>query len=467
MRHAAAFTAALITLAAGAEGARAQDKAKGEIGYAADYRLRDTYLENEAAKGNESPAHSNRLDQRLRLNLNLRASERLGATASILSAMQFGQTAGEPVAEPKDGLSVNQAFGNWMISDDFIFKFGRMNYQIGDGFVMGVNEWEAVPYAFDGALFHYEFEFGRLEFFGFKMREYGAVAVAGGLTEQRKPDLEHNAYGFTFDLKTMPEVLKTVHLHVIKDAADRGVEAPAAGTQVQTIKGTQGIDAVRYGVNVGLVYGAADLKLWYAGVGGKNKYPLDPTLPYHGSYDIESNMVQAELGFSRPEWHAFRAFVQYHRDTGDGDSTDGREQTYDSYFHIKHASAGFMDLFDWGNLTSVQIGLTAKTSEALDLGVSYWLLNRTATGQNSSRPLAGLYGGNLVPVTGTNDLNLMTTKLGDEFDLWAEYRLANGLTVNARVGYFSPGPVFDTARSGGVRRDDGIVQAMLEGKVSF
>lgn len=456
----------ILTLTAGGP-ARAQDKAKGEVGYSADYRLRDTFLENESALGAESPAHSNRLDQRFRFNLLLRAGERLNATATLLSRMQFGQTAQETVAQPRDTVSVNQAFGTWMISDDFIFKFGRMNYQLGDGFVMGVNEWEAMPYAFDGALFHYEFEFGRIEFFGFKMREYGPPAVAGGFTDEHKPDLEHNAYGFTFDLRTSPEFLKTVHLHVIKDASDRGEESPAPGSQVQTVKGTQGIDAVRYGLNVAMAYRLADFKVWYAGIGGKNKYPPNTALTYHGSYEIESNLMQAELGLNFPERRGLRVFVQYHRDTGDRDADDGRSQTYDSYFHVKHASAGFMDLFDWGNLTSVQAGATSRVTEALDVGVSYWLLARTATGPTSARPLAGLYGGNLVTAVGTNDLNLNASKLGDEFDLWAEYRLSNGLILNARAGYFSPGPVFDLASSGGVSRNDAILQLMFEGKVTF
>ena len=333
----------------------------------------------------------------------------------------------------------------------------------GDGFTVGINEWEAVPYAFDGALFHYEVEFARIQIFAFKMRNYLPAVRAGGLTTSTAPDYQHNAYGINFELKTTPEVLKAVNLHVIRDAGDRGEEAPA--TQVATVKGTQGIESVRYGAHVALNYSLVDLKLWYAGVSGKDKYPDATTLAYSGVYDITTSLVQGELGLSLSDWRPLRFFVQYHVDSGDRDSTDKTNGTYDSYFHVKHASAGHMDLLDWGNLTFLQGGVTLKPRDSVSLGLSYWLFTRTETGFNSARPLAGLYGGNLAPAAGTNDLNLNGSRLGDELDLFAEHQYGNGLIMSARAGYFRPGEVFDVAA--GPHRTDGIVQLMLEGRIDF
>ena len=458
MRLFSSVLLALVTV-----GAHAQDKAKGEMSFAADYRLRDTYLQNEAGASSMSPAHANRLDQRLRLHLNLKPSERLSVNATALSNFDLGQSRTEIAAEPRDRVSINQAYGSWMISDDFWFKFGRLNYQIGDGFTVGINDWEATPYAFDGALFHYEVEFARIQLFAFRMRNFLPPVASGGMTTSNAPDNQHNAYGISFELKTLPEILKAANVHVIRDAGDRGDEAPT--TQVATVKGTQGIETVRYGAQVGLAYGLFDLKLWYAGVSGKDKYPNVTTLTYHGAYNIETSMVQGEIGVNLVDWHASRLFVQYHVDSGDRDSTDKINGTYDSYFHIKHASAGHMDLFDWGNLTALQAGVLMKPRDSVTLGLSYWLLSRTETGYNSARPTAGLYGGNLAPAAGSGDLNLNGSRLGDEVDLWAEHQYANGLIATARAGYFRPGEVFDPAA--GPHRTDGIVQLMLEGRINF
>ena len=461
MRH--ALTLGLILLGSLAGNAFAQDKAKGEAQLNADYRLRNTYLENEVGSDAVSPAHSNRIDQRFRFHLILRASERLSANATLLSDFALGQNKTQTAAEPRDGVRVNQAFGNWMVSDDFWIKFGRQNYQMGDGFVIGFNEWDAVPYAFDGVLFHYEVEFARIQLFAFKIRNYLAPAVAGGTGSVYSPDFQHNAYGIYFDLKTRPEVFRAVNLHVIKDAADRGDEAPSA--QTPTVRGTQGMEIVRYGANVALAYGPVDLQVWYAGVAGKNKFPNVDALTYHGAFDINTSLLQGELGLNLTEWRPLRAFVQYHIDSGDRDAQDHENGTYDNYFHVRHASAGHMDLFDWGNLTSFQVGGTIKLSEPWTLGLAYWLLTRTETGPNSGRPIAGLYGGNLTPVSGTNDLNLNGSTLGNEVDLWADYQFSNGLLTTARAGYFRPGEVYNV--DGGRNRTDGITQLMLEGRIVF
>ena len=99
-------------------------------------------------------------------------------------------------------LSVNEAFGTWMVSDDFNVKFGRMNFSFGDGSVMAVNDWQQQPDSFEGVLLNYEAEFGRFRLFGYKYNDEltSRAAAHAGLTG----DPQQDAYGLVFDLKTMP-----------------------------------------------------------------------------------------------------------------------------------------------------------------------------------------------------------------------------------------------------------------------
>jgi hypothetical protein len=216
MRRAIAAVALLALL----PNAHAQDKAKGELTHSAEFRLRDTWNMNQTAKKDitETSGKSvsaNTLDQRFKLGLDFKATDKLSANLTLLNNFNWGQATSDTQVGvhntgTEDLLSVNQAYANWMMSDEFSMKFGRMNYQIGDGSLIGINDWEAVPYSFEGLLANYEAEFGKIQFFTFKHREYTYTATTASTS-----DPELNSYGLNFDLKTMPEWLKGLNVHLI------------------------------------------------------------------------------------------------------------------------------------------------------------------------------------------------------------------------------------------------------------
>ncbi|NJL25125.1 MAG: alginate export family protein [Calothrix sp. SM1_5_4] len=428
--------------------AYAQDKAKGEFTHGGEYRVRDTWMQN-AAGGDKSQTNSqNTIYHRFKLGIGARASEKLSAHLTLLGNATFGQISGETQAEysgatggtEENFAAINEMYANWLLADDLAVKLGRFNYQIGDGYVIGINDWEATPYSFEGVLGSWEAEFGRLQAFAFKLREYATAGPTSG-------DPEHNTYGLNFDLKTMPEWLKAVNVHVLQDAA----QIATAGTTGTTVKGTQGQDVLRYGANAGFAFSIVDLKLWYAGYNGKIRNSS-------GSLDTEGTMMQAELGVGFPGFMNSRVYAQYHQDSGDKNSTDNKNGRYDSYFYERHDNAGLMDLFDWGNLTYITVGWTGKPSDATDVGLTYTMFSRTEKGDGVA---SGLYGGQLNAATtfGSDD------KLGDEIDLWAEHRYENGLSTVARVGYFMPGGYYDKATPD--KRGDDVLQVMVQGKFAF
>lgn len=423
-------TLAAIALLAFLPTANAQDKAKGEFTYAGEFRLRDNWMIN---GGGNKGTTGNDVMSRFKLDLGFKPSDRLSANMTLIHAANFGRDRATNMPNNSetnhassthaDTLTVNQVYATWQTSDDFNLKAGRMNYQIGDGTLIGYNDWQQIPYAFEGVLGNYEAQFGRFQVFAFKYVDHASFNGSAA-------DPEQNAYGVNFDLKTMPEILKSVNAHVIKDAGDV-LDTTNTGSKITT---TQGKDYLRYGLSAAIAFNMVDVKAWYEGYSGKNKYFSAE------SHDAKGSMMQAEVGLNFPNFMQSRLFVKYHQDSGDSDTTDKTDKTYDAYFYEQHGAAGQMDLFDWGNLTFIQAGWTGKPLDTTEVGLSYWMLSRTNSGSNTTNSSSVQLGRNTEKFSAAGDLS--KSKLGDEIDLWASHKYDNGLVTLIRLSYFKPGEVF-------------------------
>lgn len=433
---------ALAVLAAAMPLAHAQDKGKSEFTPSAEYRPRYFFMQNPSAfKGHDSLA-----EHRFKVGMHYKANEKMSAHMTLLHAADFGTNSAtaptgstdraDAAGAQENFLNVNEAYMNWMVSDDFSVRIGRMNFQIGDGTVFAYNDWEQNPGAFEGLTGTWEAEFGRFTGFAFNYREEIATATTA--------DPKHSAYGLSFDMKSMPDFMKMVNVHVIKDNADAA--DPSTGTTVGSLSGQ---DTLRYGLGLGFEFGMIDLKAHYEMVTGKYK-PQPHTAT--SELDAKQSMMQAELGFKLESFMASRLYVLYHRDSGES-TTDAGEK-YDPYFYEKHANAGLMDIFGWGNLTQLTIGWTMKPGDNTDAGLTYNMFSMTESNGSIS------YGrfGTLGVGSGTS------SKLGDEVDLWAEHRYDGGLSTLLRLGYFTPGDRFDNSIT---KESEGVMHVALEGKLTF
>jgi hypothetical protein len=319
---------------------------------------------------------------------------------------------------------------------------------------MDVNYWEPIPYMFDGVSANYEIEAGSFKAFGFKLAELSNENTTGG-------DPEHNIFGVSFDLKTMPEMLKMVNAHVIKERRDTSFTTTNTSTVATpaplSLTPNDGRDFMRYGVVVGGDVAGFDFKANYEMVTGDYLTQATPGAAIV-KVDGKASMMEATVGYGMEAMMKSHISFTWHKDSGNDGGSATENGTYNGFFHEQHCSTGCMDLFDYGNLTFMALNAKMSPMDNTTVGLGYYMFKATESGAGAGGSTAGANGGRLTGQDVTSD------DLGKEIDLWAEHSYDNGLSTMARLGYFTPGDAFDNATTD---RGDKYMQVFLQAKMTF
>ncbi len=401
----------------------------------AEYRLRFQHDGN--AAGVKDGVTTNAFEHRVRLAPTFHAGERFTFHADLLhnNVWGVGHTNALPVQDEANMLYVYQAYGSWMVNDDFMLRFGQAAMTMGDGTVVAANDWERNPYAFTGVMGTYDMEFGRLSFFGVKFADPAADTTGAAPTVA---DPESNAFGLAYSVKALPEFLNMVNVHVIQVNTDR-LDADANSTSEEQL---------RYGLTVAGETAGVDYRATYAAHTGELRDAAA------AKTDREGSMYHIEVGYSLPDMMNTRFYVAYHSDSGQKDGTD-KVQSYDSFFYDKHNNAGLMDVVNWGNLTYISAGVTLSPMEDLDLGLHYHMFSRT---EKTDGVVAGNNGGILSNFDDDKDA------IGSEINLVATQRYSDDFQIQAWVGQFMPGDYLKL--STGPDRES-YTQFFVEAKMTF
>lgn len=413
-----------------------------DFSHNAEFRLRYTLDQEQDGNEDALPSTTNKWEQRFRWGSTFRAGEKLTAHLGLIHSAtwgsEFAATAADGVTRDPgigqltgigDGenmLMVNEAYGSWMASDELLIRFGRGGLPMGDERVLGLNNWGATQNAFEGALFTYDKEMARFNVFGAKVAEFN------NLPGSTASDPEVNMWGFAMDWKSLPEWLKMAHIHVLQTNVDQ----TAANARESKM---------RYGVVLSGDMSNVDYRLTYAANSGEEG-------PAGATTDNSGSMIDAEVGYSMPNMMNSRVSFLYHTDTGDDSGTATEDETYDSFYYTKHSNAGWMDLFEYGNLTFMQLGWSMDISDDLSLKAQYLIFSQT---EKDDGVMTGTNGAAFAAADATEDA------LGSEIDLEVTKKYQGGFSIAARLGMFSPGDEY----KGGA--EDSYNQFMLEGKMSF
>mgnify|MGYP001477033961 CR=1 FL=1 len=372
----------------------------------AELKFRMNHNQN---SGRVDGANTTAWEQRLKWGLTYRAGEKLTGKVQLLHNANWGEDHGEAIMGDRtddNALLVNQAFVNWMTSNDLSFTLGRQPIDFGDGTIFNNNDWEHEPYAFDGVGVAYDTEFAGINFWGVKLFDAGYASTGVSSPDS---DPERNLYVLSIDVKNMPEFLKMLNIHIVKDSANE-VTADTTGNSPPGYTGSttsSRIDSTRFGLTLKGMSGMVDYRLTYSAVSGEVEASGAKT-------DLASSMIDASVGYSLESFKNSHFELAYHTDTGDKTSTGSKNEGYDSAYYNMHYNAGRMDIQRWGNLTYVKVGWHLEPMADYTAGLDYFQFSQTEDNG------------------GEGDL-------GTELDLYASRKYDNGLMMTARLGMFTPG----------------------------
>ena len=422
--------------------------AENNLTTSAEFRTR-VQNDTDTTGNQDTGITQNSWSHRLKVNLDFNAGEKFSAHATLLHNSMWGQfegttgnATGDTGAGLRDGvgdnenmLLVNEAFGTWMLSDSTSLRFGRGAFTLADGSVIGKNDWEAQPYAFEGVMATHDMEFGRISGFYVKFADFASAASA-------IEDPEVGAYGLSLDIKAVPDAIKMLNVHVLKINQDE-----------LTATAKEGEDIMRYGLTVGGDVAGVDYNFTYASVGGE-EIRSRATGSDAANVDISSSMMDLKAGYTLADVMGLRVGIDYHSDTGTKASST-KTETYDSFYYDMHDNAGAMDIFKWGNLTYMGVNVSLEPMDNTKVGVDYYMFSQTEKDQ-----VGAMTGANGAAFAAAAD----TTKdaLGTEIDLWASHKYDNGLETYARYSMFTPG---DEYKSAG--KEDAFTMIFLEAKMTF
>ncbi len=428
---------ALAALLAWMPVAHAAVDSKSDISVEGEFRVRFQHDQawNTANKDADTPRNAS--NQRFKLGINAKLNEKFSAhMVGLHSATHGGGAAGNSQSQIRDGVAdvdnmfiVQQAYGVWMVNDEFFLKFGRGTATVGDGTSISMNDWQQNPYSFDGVMFNWEKEAFRLN--GFFLKIADDIAVSAG-----NDDPETRFSGLAYTQKSLPDFLKTAGVAVSKtDVDERAVAGPAQYSR----------DDMRFSAYFGGDTANVDYKATYTMHQGEEKVN-------GAKNDKEGSMYQVELGYSLPEMMKSRFYGRYHMDTGDKTGSDNTK--FDALYYERHASSGLLDVVGWGNLTFMNFGYTFSPMDQVEMGLHYWKFERTETTDG---------------VTANNNGNMITggastsADIGSEIDFAVSKKYDGGFTISSWVGAFMPGTyVKDNTGS-----DDTYMQFFVEGKMTF
>jgi hypothetical protein len=326
----------------------------------------------------------------------------------------------------QDNFLVQQAWGDWKVTDFLNLRFGRQAIQVGRGLVYGYNEWENSPNYYDG--FSGIFDWDVLEFslHALKIHELNKVAGASVASD---PEVSH--FILDINLKQMSDYIRMASINFIQVDGDMGeVQNTTTLLNKQSIQ-RFGFDFITDGVN-------------FRSAGTLN-YVTGTENTTTRSLKVKQLLLDGEARLILPDWQQFNFWAGAHYDTGDNDTTDEFNEQYEPLNYNFHVNAGRLDLFKFGNLTFLRTGMSMNVFSSWEIGVEGYMFDKSeSTGATNffRTPVADRFA--------SGDFQLGTEKsLGTEVDVWVARTFPSGVQLELSLNYFAPGAAFKQARDVG------------------
>jgi len=354
-------------------------------------------------------------------------------------------------------LLVNEAWGWWKAHDLFSVKVGRSQMEVAGGAVIGNYDWRAVPYAYDGMWFNFDFEPVYVNLYGAKLLDLnasGAAYTTGGTAAQNTNDPETVMYGMTLGFKTLPDFFKKAEIHLMQ-VNDETSPATNPSTAQNTGATLDRTEFLRYGLFLNGDVSNFD----YTAVADIHNGVRKWGATGQSDLNLKGSMYDLGLGYTLPEVMMLRFGARYHMDSG-GQVTGTDDSNYKTVGYDQHKwGGGEMDVVDWGNVTFW--GLDAGIQPMDDVAFKLAYTNYTRTSNSAAVKINGTSW-----ATGATDAS-SSSSIGSEIDFTATKNYGD-MSIWALYGVFTPGDYIQkTTANASTPQTDSHTRIQLQAKWMF
>ena len=315
---------------------------------------------------------------------------------------------------PGQGLDsenlLRQAWLHWATSETTNLKVGRFQMKYGNQRMVSDLAWSNFGRAWDGVVYQYAEEGFSTDVFWTQPVEMMGIAVGA-----------EQAFGGIY-LEFEPNDMVEVDFYTFF-RRDRG------------LGGLGNNDMTFGGIVEGNISDGATFSVEAAAQSGD-----------HGTLDAGGLVIAARADMEVAK--GVKVGIGYELASGDGDATDGDDDSFRPLFDFGHAYHGTQDLFIWSNLQDIVL----RSSFALD---GNWSLNGDVhifSMDDVAGGIPSFTGGPFAQVPGED-------ALGTELDVSVRGQVAGGIDIWAGISYFAAGDA--------IASNDDQLWAFLQGEFYF
>ena len=409
------FTCFAVTNSYAAIDLHEKVKLDGEIRIRGEHRDNDTYT-----TGDDS---SQVTIQRTRLGLRVFPVKNVTGYIRLQDSRAWGDTdvtdsdtEVQATAKDDDDESFDLKEG-YLLLDDLIvpnlsLTAGRQLLSYGDQRMLGAFDWDNFGFSHDAVKLTYQLEgVFTTDFFGSKLAELGSTSAT-----DTESDKDAELYGMYNSITSLEEL--TVDLYVLyeRDAKKRtsnsGKIIDRKGLLIENQEQVKHQRVVHIGLRLdGAIYG---LDYNAEGVLQRGDYYGD---------EMRAHAIHAATGYTLQHVSNLRFGVEYNYATGDGNPTDGKNETFRQLYPTNYMHFGYINEFSWQNMQEIRGVITLKPHESVFLEFDYrsfWLADVRDNWYNASRGINNNVG-TAYTLDGTN-ANDPDEHVGSEIDFIAKYK---------------------------------------------